>query len=591
VTTPATDIIGEYEFRDGHWRLMSGVSDPGPQPPPPSGGTPAAWGATGGGRANAGGVTVPWPTHAAGHIGLLVTITANQPLAVPTGWALAPGMPIGTGTAGAAGAVGLNVWWKRAASNAEPDVTLPDAGAHVLARIITYIGGIDSGNPFDVGGSVANTSVSSTSVAIPGATTTSPNCRIVLLAANAVISATTQYVGLAAADLTEVATRTNTNASFLSGATGGGYLVGDGLKAAAGARGVATATQNTASAQAHASFALLPAVGGGGAGGSSPFRTFLSAGVGYGNYGDLPYPDRVGSFNNGATFISSTVPAVRAGGACIIPRFSNNENLKNADLTFSPALYIQRYKDWLDGVTSVSGGLATLRTAVRDGVVRGLYTLDDFYTTLGDNAFARAVTYDELEAICQFQKTGISVVAGVASNTAYGLPWMPLLARGFNSYLKATASAGDVSTDGPGVVRINGVRQYRFLDAGWGQYRPKTDLAPSAYVTAEVNSGLACGLGMQGGINALDMGKGTDPAWGCNVFHNAKCSSSPAETLAIGRAMFANPVVHGFQAWSYAFAPAYFDNAEIMATYTTLWNESQGRLDGNINQRGDLVAA
>ena len=202
--------------------------------------------------------SVVWTVgHQADDIGVIVVQTANQTVSTPTGFTLLGN--IGTGSAGAAGAVAVWVFWKRATSAAEGDVTIADAGDHVRARMLLFRGCETSGSPLD-GAAVTDTvaaASATTAVSIAMPTTTVADTFCVGLVANATDATNNQttvgsWVNAALAGFTRVLNG-NTNVGVGGGCDGGG-----GTKAAAGAVGNSTSTLGTASAQALLSFALKP---------------------------------------------------------------------------------------------------------------------------------------------------------------------------------------------------------------------------------------------------------------------------------------------------------------------------------------------
>ena len=201
-----------------------------------------------------GAITPVWPTHQSGDVALLVVESANQAisLSTPAGFVEVTNSPQGTGTAGGTAATRLAVYWKRATTSAESSPTVADSGNHQIARIITFRGAIASGNPWDVtAGNVASSA--STSVSIPGATTTAANRLVVAIVANGTDTTSTRTSGWTNANLTSLTERIDNNTS--SG-NGGGFGVATGVKATAGAYGTTTATLATSSVQGRMSIAL-----------------------------------------------------------------------------------------------------------------------------------------------------------------------------------------------------------------------------------------------------------------------------------------------------------------------------------------------
>lgn len=186
---------------------------------------------------------------------LLFVESANEVVSAPSGWTAVADSPQGTGTGGGTTATRLSVFWKRATAT-ETAPTVTDPGDHAIAQILAFRGCIDSGNPWDVtSGDVA--AGASTSVSIPGDTTTVANCLVILAVTNATDTATPQTSGYTNSDLANLTERTDRNSTE---GNGGGFAVITGEKAAIGAYGATTATLATSSVQGRISIALKPAL-------------------------------------------------------------------------------------------------------------------------------------------------------------------------------------------------------------------------------------------------------------------------------------------------------------------------------------------
>lgn len=539
----------------------------------------------------------PWGAgHDAGDIGLLVLVHANQSPATPSGWTLAPGMPIGTGTAGATGSVGLTVFWKRAASAAEANVSITVSGSYLFGRILVWRGGPTAGDPFTAAGAGTNiVGTATTAVAGGSGTTDGPERLVLTIATDAIDSLTAQFAGWdqPGSDLQFVAGSQNVNTTL---GVGGGFSVQPGRKQTAGAYAALTNTLLTASKQANASLIMLP-------GPITPpsgvIMTNLRSFIGLGSlepdsrWGNAPYPDNYrGGYASGAgSRLTSAINNARARGGATIERIcGDNTALMDANGYFSPATYIARYKLIIDALGTA--GLVNARLGVQDGSLRGFWTLDDFVNGGGANGFTAAVTFEELEGICRFHKTGESVFPGVASDANYGLPWMPLLAYGPIANLKAMAAAGSAATDPPGYVRINGIRQYRFLDATFSGWSRKTRGPAGPWIATLVADSKACSLGWLGGMN-YTQGTGVDNGgYGCQKFDSSLCSMSPDEYIEGATAILGSPYSHGFHTWWFKGpGTAYWDSTPIHDAWVTINAMAAGRLAASLNQRGDLVAA
>jgi hypothetical protein len=182
----------------------------------------------------------------------LISQTANQAVATPTDWAIVADSPQSSGSAGAAGAVRLSVFWRRWVPGMVPP-TIVDPGDHVIAQIIATRGCAFSGNPWDV--TAGNAVTTTTAVSIPGDTTTVINCLILGLIAHATDTALAQGAGYVNASLANLIERGDFSA--IDG-VGGGLAYVTGEKATAGAYSATTATLATSSAQGRISIAIKP---------------------------------------------------------------------------------------------------------------------------------------------------------------------------------------------------------------------------------------------------------------------------------------------------------------------------------------------
>ncbi len=191
---------------------------------------------------NAAAITVAWPAHVAGDIGILVIeasgadTTAN--ITTPSGWVALPGSPV-TDLATTAGSK-LQVWWKRAASGSEASVSVPDGGDHQLGRIYTFRDCVATGNPWDVTTTGIKTTASTTAT-VPSVNTTVDNTLIVMIVGRPNDSSSTAHFGVPVnANLTALADRGE--GGTIQG-NGGGFVIGTGVKDAAGSTGTSTMTK------------------------------------------------------------------------------------------------------------------------------------------------------------------------------------------------------------------------------------------------------------------------------------------------------------------------------------------------------------
>src|SRR4030095_16478763 len=109
-------------------------------------------------------------------IRLLFVESANEVVSTPSGWTITADSPQGTGTGGGTTSTRISVFWKRVVGT-EVAPVITDPGDHVIAQIHAFRGCIDSGNPWDVTSGDVD-AVGSTSVSIPGDTTTVANCLV-----------------------------------------------------------------------------------------------------------------------------------------------------------------------------------------------------------------------------------------------------------------------------------------------------------------------------------------------------------------------------------------------------------------------------
>lgn len=184
---------------------------------------------------------------------LLHIETANEPPTSITGWTQLPDSPQGSGVGGGIGSYALSVWWRRATAS-ETAPTITDPGDHGESVITAYRGVRTSDPPYDVTNGNNDGGTESTSVVIPGDTTTVADCLVVASVAG---HEDATFDSWANADLANVAERVDTN---LTGPGNDGSLaVATGEKATAGAFGNTTATASAGIRQAHHVVALIGA--------------------------------------------------------------------------------------------------------------------------------------------------------------------------------------------------------------------------------------------------------------------------------------------------------------------------------------------
>lgn len=195
-----------------------------------------------------------WPTHQANDIALLFIETANQaPSETTSGWTSLTGA--GTGTAGAAGSVRCDVYWKRAASSSEAAAGVSDSGDHQVAQILTFRGCAVTGTPVFLGSAGSVTPAQGAVSTAPGSLPATSDSLVVIFVANATDTATAQTSGWTNANLTNLTERTDFNAI---GGVGGGFGVATGGWVGPGDYGTTTATLATSSKQRAGNLWLIP---------------------------------------------------------------------------------------------------------------------------------------------------------------------------------------------------------------------------------------------------------------------------------------------------------------------------------------------
>lgn len=187
---------------------------------------------------------------------LLFIETANEAIVINNQaggtWAEVTNSPQGTGTAAAATATRLTVFWSRY-NGTQTAPELSDSGDHVVAYIAAYRGVKTTGDPWNI--TSGNTDASDTSVSVNGATTTAAECLVVIVLALAddgvdISGAWTN------ASLTNITSRQN---SPTAQGTDGRVLSATGEMATAGTYNASTNTINLAALKGSMTIALEPA--------------------------------------------------------------------------------------------------------------------------------------------------------------------------------------------------------------------------------------------------------------------------------------------------------------------------------------------
>lgn len=191
---------------------------------------------------------------AANDLILLFVESENQAVTTPTGYTIVTSSPVSTGTAAAAGAVRLSVFY-RLAAGADTTTTVADSGDHTTAIKIAYRG-VDTTTPFDATPVSGIKTPASTTATFPAITTATNNALVVLSSALDLDAASTATTGTPTnANLTGLTERHDQ--TVIAG-DGGGLVIIDGTKATAGSTGTTTATV-TSTIQVYLTIALKEA--------------------------------------------------------------------------------------------------------------------------------------------------------------------------------------------------------------------------------------------------------------------------------------------------------------------------------------------
>ncbi len=187
-------------------------------------------------------LTVPWPTHVAGDIALmLVECCGGQAasLATANGFVELANSPQATGTT--TNGTRIHAYWCRATSGAMSSPVVTPGANHGYARIFTFDGDIPSaGNPFQVtsGGVKAGATTTTTWTDL---TTLSNNCLLLFVAARDNDSASAAWSSFAGGNVTGHTEVSGSDSGTALG-NGGGIVLNTGVMATAGTVGTPTAT-------------------------------------------------------------------------------------------------------------------------------------------------------------------------------------------------------------------------------------------------------------------------------------------------------------------------------------------------------------
>lgn len=200
-------------------------------------------------------LSVAWPTHLAGDLGILVWECAgNGTTVVPTGWQLLPGSPV-VDVASVAGSK-LSIAYRFTDSNGgEAAASIPNTGDHAVAQIFTYRGVTRTAVPGRAYVTDVKTSPSFV-LNYPAFDVLSPNSLVIGVASrpddNASTTNFTGYTNTVLAGFTELAENGTTQGH------GGGYVVWQGSRATLGTIGTTSATSVVSTTNAYHLFALEP---------------------------------------------------------------------------------------------------------------------------------------------------------------------------------------------------------------------------------------------------------------------------------------------------------------------------------------------
>ena len=203
-------------------------------------------------------VSPAWPEHVSGDVALLIVEAGGWPitLSTPAGFTEVGCSPQSGGVSGSSAGTALALFWKRATSAAEGAPTVAFVADHVRAQIITFGNVVSAGDPINVcGGTGTGGGATSTSISIPGATTSVSNNLVVGVSTTSrdVISRN-EFSGWANANLDYVTERWEEVSTIGSGS---GHAVVTGEQPGSGATGTFTGNLGAASHQGSISVALM----------------------------------------------------------------------------------------------------------------------------------------------------------------------------------------------------------------------------------------------------------------------------------------------------------------------------------------------
>lgn len=186
---------------------------------------------------------------------VMFCFSVNSQAITVSGWTEATNSPQDN-TAG----IRLTVFWKRATSS-ESDPTTSDSGLGNAARIIALRGCKTTGDPFNVTNGDTTGFGSSTTITVPGVTTTVNNCMVLAcgMSPGNGGSTTTYFSSWTNSNLSSVTERIDNESGIIGGAVTTAIGVASGLMVTAGATGNTTATIPFSQRRVHWCGALEPA--------------------------------------------------------------------------------------------------------------------------------------------------------------------------------------------------------------------------------------------------------------------------------------------------------------------------------------------
>jgi hypothetical protein len=207
-------------------------------------------------NATTAGCSPPWPAgHAIGDVALIVAESADTSSPATPTLSTAAGFTLLTDVIDASGLTRLTVWWNRATSTtqATPTIAAKATRDHITARILTFSGCLDTGDPTGALATDSDSTAGTTRTAPSITTTQDESLVVVLVSRDNDSSSSTAFSGWTNANLTGFAEITDFGSA---GGNGGGIGAAAGSKDTAGAVGTSTVTTAAAVASSYVTVAL-----------------------------------------------------------------------------------------------------------------------------------------------------------------------------------------------------------------------------------------------------------------------------------------------------------------------------------------------